>query len=157
MAAVRKPSRKVLRSLCAQPHADDGVDPREWVKVKAERSGRKAARKARQLCSQVAEALDQVLAGDCSDDLLRDLQVVAVEPAPDASRLLVTVRMPASAPVESLAAPGLILDRLARASGRLRCAVAAAITRKRTPTLGFRLAIPVGDGGGPAVDKPLSP
>lgn len=139
---LKKPSQKTLRSLCAQPHPDDGVEPREWAKDG--RSGRKTSRKAWQLCGQVAEALGQVLAGDCDDDVLRDLQVVAVEPAPDASRLMVTVRMDPPSPAEEMISPTLVLDRLARASGRLRCEVAAAITRKRTPTLGFRLALPTG-------------
>ena len=144
---LRKPSQKQLRSLCAQPHPDDGLEPREWLKEG--RSGRKTSRKAWQLCGQVAEALGQVLAGDCGDDVLRNLQVVAVEPAPDASRLLVTVCVQ---PPSEVISPALVLERLARASGRLRCEVAAAITRKRTPTLGFRLALPVGDKqGGPVV------
>jgi hypothetical protein len=46
------------------------------------------ARKDLQLCRQVAETLQLVL-GDCGDDVLRDLHVVRVVPAPDASQLLV--------------------------------------------------------------------
>jgi ribosome-binding factor A len=140
----RKVSRKRLRGLCAEVHPDDGVEPREWLKEG--RSGRKTHRKAWQLCGQVAEALGAALAGDCGDDVLRDLQVVAVEPGPDASRLLVTVRL--DPPPESVR-PELVLDRLAQASGRLRCAVAAAITRRRTPTLAYRLALPAGGEAAP--------
>ena len=47
-------------------------------------------RKALQLCHQVAETLEEVLA-ECGDGLLQALRVLDVEPAPDASRLLVTL------------------------------------------------------------------
>jgi ribosome-binding factor A len=95
-------------------------------------------RKAIQLCHQVAETLEEVLA-ECGDSVLQDLRVVDVEPAPDASRLLVTV-----------AVDGSLLDRqdrvrvhehLVRASGHLRSEVASAITRKRAPVLVYRLAM----------------
>ncbi len=136
-------SRRRLRRLCAEVHPDDGQEPREWWKDG--RSGRKTHRKAWQLCGQVAEALGQALAGDCGDDVLRNLQVLAVEPGPDASRLVVTVRVD---PPSELIRPELVLERLAGASGRLRCAIAAAITRRRTPTLVYRLAVPAGGEAG---------
>ncbi len=47
-----------------------------------------------QLCHQVAETLEEVLA-ECGDVVLQDLRVLDVEPAPDASRLLVTVAVDA--------------------------------------------------------------
>jgi ribosome-binding factor A len=136
---AKKPSRRRLRGLCADVHPDDGLEPREWMKQG--RSGRAGRRKAWQLCAQVAEALSEALAGDCGDDVLRNLQVVGVEPGPDGSRLLVTVRVD---PPSDEVRPELVLERLAQASGRLRCAVAAAITRRRTPTLMYRLALPAG-------------
>jgi ribosome-binding factor A len=135
----KKPSLKRLRSLCAEIHPDDGADPRDWSKDG--RPARKVRRKTRQLCGQVAEALAASLAGACNDDVLRDLQVVGVEPAPDASRLLVTVRVD---PPSATVGPVQVLEHLDRANGRLRCEVAAAITRKRAPVLAFRVA--VGDG-----------
>ena len=52
-----------------------------------------------QLCRQVAETLDEVLA-DCGDGVLRGLRVATVMPYPNASRLLVTV-----APVDGRMAP----------------------------------------------------
>jgi ribosome-binding factor A len=88
----------------------------------------------------VAEALASVLAGDCGDDVLRNLQVVTVEPAPDASRLRVTVRV--EPPSETIR-PFQVLERLEHAAGRLRCEVAAAITRKRAPALAFRVALDI--------------
>jgi len=94
-------------------------------------------RKALQLCHQVAETLEEVLA-DCGDGLLQALRVVDVEPAPDASRLLVTVA------VDGLPREEVDLDlvhrHLAHASGHLRSEVATAITRKRAPVLVYRLA-----------------
>jgi ribosome-binding factor A len=132
---LRKPSRKVLRSLCAEVHPDDGIDPRELARRGGPRG--KPRRKVEQLCRQVAETLDSALAAE-RDDVLQGLQVVSVAPAPDASRLLVTVRAVAA---PSAVDPGLVLDRLARASPRLRCEVAAAITRRKAPTLTYRLAV----------------
>jgi ribosome-binding factor A len=128
------PSRKRLRSLCAEVHPDDGSDPR--VFFSKDGSSAKPRHKARQLCRQVAEVLDSLLAGHSGDDLLQELAVVAVEPAPDASRLLVTVSLRPSAIPPDLAA---ILTNLDRASGWLRSEVASAITRKRAPLLVYRI------------------
>lgn len=99
-------------------------------------------RKDLQLCRQVADTLHSVL-GDCGDDCLRDLHVVRVVPAPDASQLLVIV---GSAPGETPAEPRAVLERLkARAPG-FRAEVARAITRKRAPSLLFEyLAGPGGE------------
>jgi ribosome-binding factor A len=82
-----------------------------------------------------ADTLGLVLSGECDDDLLRSLHVVAVTPAPDASQLLVIV-----APVLSgeKLEPAQVLGRLAACAGRLRSEVAAAISRRRTPRLAFQ-------------------
>jgi hypothetical protein len=40
-----------------------------------------------QLCHQVAETLNCVLSGECRDEVLQNLQVLGVEPAPNASQL----------------------------------------------------------------------
>ncbi len=123
-----------MRSLCAEVHPDDGIDPRESARG---HSHKKTNRHARQLCRQVAETLGGVLASD-NDDVLRNLQVVAVVPAPDASRLLVTVGAP---PGFGNVNPADVLARLGRASGKLRCEVAAAITRKKAPVLVYRVLV----------------
>jgi len=86
--------------------------------------------KTAQLCRQVFRALSLAL-GDCADDVVRDLVLHDVTPAPDASRLLVRVGLPAGAPVTDA------LAHLEQASGFLRAQVAAAITRKRAPELLF--------------------
>ena len=141
MSNPRKRARGITRALCAEAGQDDGLDPREMLRRKA-RAARPNAprrdRKAMQLGRQVAETLDAVFAGDSRDDTLRGLRVVSVVPAPDASRLLVTV-----APLPPLDGfdPAAALERLARASGRLRSEVASAITRKHAPVLSYRLVL----------------
>ncbi len=106
-------------------------------------SKRKTDRKARQLCSQVADTLSYVLSGECGDEVLRSLLVVAVDPTPDAAQLAVTVCQDSSA--DPVAAQE-VLSRLSAASGKLRAAVASAITRKRAPKLLFRLLPPLRQG-----------
>ena len=100
----------------------------------------KATRKANQLCRQVAETLDLVLAGDCHCDLLQSLHVISVVPAPNASRLLVTVA--ANLPKEDFDRQQ-IQQRLEEQSGRLRSEIAAAINRKRVPALCFNVIGPL--------------
>jgi ribosome-binding factor A len=95
----------------------------------------KLNRKAQQLGQQVAETLGQVLAG-LDDDVLRDLYVVSAEPAPDASRYVVTL---AALPADGFD-PVRVLERLEHAAGRLRAEVASAITRRRAPLLAYRFA-----------------
>jgi hypothetical protein len=68
-----------------------------------------------------------------------------VTPAAGANRLLVTVDLPASAPWVT---GDLARERLERAAGLLRCAVAAAIRRRRAPELAFHIV-----RAGPAMDE----
>lgn len=128
----RKPSRRQLLSSCADLGPDDGVDPRTLFRKP---SGRVSNRKALQLCGQVGRTLNEVLAA-CGDDSLRELIVASVRPAPTSARLLVTVCPAVRGPID----PSLVLERLQRASGLLRREVAAAIHRRKTPELTFRVA-----------------
>jgi ribosome-binding factor A len=89
-----------------------------------------ADRKLAQLCAQAEEALSLALAGECEDPRLHQLSVQHVNPAPDASRLLVVV---ASANQET----DEVYLALERASGLLRSAVASELHRRRTPMLSF--------------------
>lgn len=117
------------------PCAEDGLDPREFLRRTA---GKRGGRKTQQLCGQVGDALNYAFAAVANDDVLRDLCVVAVQPAPDESRLLVTVGplLAGSCDVQQ------VMDHLQRAGGRLRSEVASAIHRKRVPQLIFRLSYP---------------
>jgi len=98
--------------------------------------------KTAQLCRQVLRAVSMALA-DSGDDVLRELVVHDVEPAPDAGRLMVNVGFSASAGVTSVVE---VLGRLEQASSFLRREVAGAVTRKRAPELMFRFVAGAGKG-----------
>jgi ribosome-binding factor A len=144
----QRPSEEEVSRFCAQLGEEDGEDPHPLKRRAAHRKkgssdptqSRRFQRKACQLCRQVAETLDEVLA-DCGDEILRGLRVTTVAPYPDASRLMVAV-----APVDGRLAPAtgpkVVIEHLERASGHLRFEIAAAVTRKRTPILLYRLAEP---------------
>jgi ribosome-binding factor A len=123
----RKVSRRDLLRACAEAGPGDGLDPRY---DRPDSPHKVANRKAVQLSGQVADTLALVLAGD-ADDVLRDLLVVAVTPAPNSSRLLVTVAADAD--------PDAVRGRLDRARARLRGEIASAIHRRRVPDLTFRV------------------
>ena len=108
--------------------------------VSSQAQGGRLERKVCQLCRQVAESLDEVLA-DCGDGVLRGLRVTTVVPCPNASRLLVTVA-PVDGRLAPEAGPKVVMDHLERASGHLRYEIAASVTRKRAPLLFYRLAEP---------------
>jgi ribosome-binding factor A len=125
----RKISRRQLLASCAEVRADDGRDPRL---DRREGSAKVPNRKALQLCAQVARTLMGVFA-DCGDDVLRDLDIESVTPAPNASRLLVTVRP--LVPVET----AIVRERLEHARAKLRSEAVAAIHRRRAPDLLFHV------------------
>ena len=128
----RQPSRKDMAPLADQLGPEDGLDPRL---VRPDLTGRTIRRNTLQLCGQVARTLGEALAA-CADEILRDLHVVGVVPAAGGGRLLVTVaRSPSATPW----ADDLIAQHLANAQGLLRSEVAAAINRRRTPELIFRV------------------
>jgi len=132
MRSPRHVRRRFAQPLCAQLGPDDGVDPRTMSRGS---HGKIANRKARQLCAQILKTLSLVLQGECNDDLLRDLLVESVVPAPDSSRLLVTV---VPSPATGAVSPGPMMERLAQATGKLRAEVAGAIHRRKVPELIFR-------------------
>ncbi|REJ80250.1 MAG: ribosome-binding factor A [Planctomycetota bacterium] len=95
---------------------------------------RRADRKTLQLCGQVADTLNYVLSGELDDDVLRNFYVDSVQPAPDASRLLVAV-----APLDPSdeTPPDVVIRQLEFNTPRIRSAVASAISRRKTPELSF--------------------
>ena len=135
--ALDRRTREQMLAQCGEIHEDDGMDPREFFK--AGRVHKKQDRKARQLCRQVAETIDQIFAGETNDDVLRALRVSHVVPAPDSSRLLVTLC--ADCPPQHFDR-SLVEERLALCKGRLRCEVTAAITRRKAPVLVFNVLAP---------------
>ena len=135
--ALDRRTREQMLKLCGEIHEEDGVDPREFFKPG--RGPRKQDHKAKQLCRQVEETLDQVLSGETSDPRLGCLRVVSVQPAPDSSRRLVTVM--ADCPTGEFARDE-TERRLQASAGRLRTTVAMANTRRKASTLAFVLLGP---------------
>ena len=107
---------------------DDGLDPRRFFDRRVAHQG---GRKALQLCRQIERALSMAL-GDSQDDLLRELMVESVVPAPTSRRLLVTL---VASNLEASHAD--LLGRLHAATPWLRGEIATAICRKRVPELTF--------------------
>jgi ribosome-binding factor A len=94
---------------------------------------RRAQRKTAQLCRQAYRTLSSSIFA--SHSALLDVSVMSVEPAPDASRLLVTLQIGAAAEA-SIEEIEQAIDQVAP---RLRAELAADITRKRAPELTFCL------------------
>jgi ribosome-binding factor A len=126
--------RRLPRPFADEAEREDFLELSGRPPSSHERGG--AGRKTLQLCSQVADTLNHVLSGQ-RDDVLRDLQVMSVVPAPNASQLLVTV-YPVSA-ADTTFDDEEIQGHLLAAVGRLRGEVAASITRKKTPKLLFQI------------------
>jgi len=93
-------------------------------------------RKTAQLCTQVQRALELALLGACSDDVLMELRVAAVEPAAGSRRLRVVFAVP-----ESVAGLGreAIEERLRAARDVLVEEVVQSIHRRKCPELVFEL------------------
>ncbi len=111
---------------CDELLPGDGLDPRFDTNGPKKVSNRKAL----QLCSQVFNSLSLALA-ECSNDVLRELQLESVVPAPDSSQLLVTVSTKGSTMETGMMLQG--------AMGKLRSEIAASINRKRVPQLKFNI------------------
>jgi ribosome-binding factor A len=113
---------------CDDIREGDGLDP----KLESHPRRNVANRKALQLCAQVMATLN-VAFNQSVDDIVRDLQVEIVIPAPDSTQLLVTVVHPGDVSANK------ILESLKQASGWLRSEVAKSISRKRVPQIKYRV------------------
>lgn len=112
--------------------SDDGQDPKQFFDRRTwNEQARKAGRKALQLCEQVKTSLHGILAA-CADDVVRDLLVLAVEPAPHTGRLRIAV---AVAPTADAVSRDEALSRLYAVGGWVRSEVASAIHRRKAPEL----------------------
>ena len=124
--ASRRFSSKPPTDLCSEWTADDGIDPRFAPRHS---HGKISNRKSLQLCRQVERVLSVLLEGE----ILRDLTVQSVMPAPDSSRMLVTF---------IYHGPQTMADVLTALRGnyaRLRAGIAASIHRRKTPELSFQV------------------
>jgi len=115
------------RSDLIEEDLDDSVFFR---RRESRRTSPRHAHKDHQLCAQVAALIATALY-ELDDPVLSGLMVATVAPAPDASRLLVTVLDPASHPAD------LVVAHLFGIRGHLRAEIALGITRKRVPELAF--------------------
>ena len=112
--------------------------------LRGERSSRNSSKvdhRATMFCRQVQRALMLALAGDIHDEMLQQLIVESVQPAPTCNHLLVELGVPTglSAPI------GEWLAGLERVKPVLRHAIAQTSSRKRVPDLSFILVSPDGD------------
>lgn len=131
-AGLSRKDLDVMRSLVGTLIPEDGSDTRRRCKSEPGDGG--ADRKTRQLCGQVARALNLAL-GESHDRVLQSALVVQVTPDPDASRLRVLLAHPEAEPAE-------IMAHAEAASAWLRAQVAQAIARKLVPGLVFQPAPP---------------
>ncbi|MGE3998933.1 MAG: hypothetical protein AB7I48_01855 [Planctomycetaceae bacterium] len=88
----------------------------------------------------MSQTLSYVLSGECHDDVLRSLYVENVVPAPDSSRLLVTLSV---LDKDDTTPTAVILTKLAAVHGKLRSEVAHSISRRKAPELIFNVVRPV--------------
>lgn len=133
---MSKRTRASLQRHSAQLGPDDCIDPRDYFKTNSNRQ--KANRKTQQLCRQVHRTLELVL-GDCDDESLLSAFIVDVKPAPDSSRLLVTVCIDQPKPTVCHAQ---MMQRLIAQTSRLRHEISQSIHRKKVPSLVFQIAMP---------------
>jgi ribosome-binding factor A len=96
-------------------------------------------RKALQLCAQVQESLYWILGSEVGHEDLGLLMVVSVEPAPDDSRLLVTLALPEDMDFAEMT------NELHESAKAIRSEVAGSINRRKAPELFYRL-VPMGQG-----------
>jgi len=104
-----------------------------------ERRGRGDARGAARAIGPLRREIERTLIcglAAARDPRLRDLMILGVDPAPDASCFQVTVAPPAPLDPDAAAA---LMDSLRAARGTLRAELARSLQRKRTPELRFAL------------------
>jgi ribosome-binding factor A len=134
MALSRK-ERDAMRALCGEIHEEDGVDPRDFFQAGGS-DRHKHDYATLRLCAQVRQTLELSLPGALGDVGLT-LRVESVTPAPDASRLLVSIATEVLTTEEDRR---LITRRLVELTPWIRSEVASAITRRKAPGLVYALA-----------------
>lgn len=115
-----------------RPLTEEDLDDSVFFRRRERHGSPRHRHKDQQLAAQVAAIIGAALA-TLDDPRLASLIVASAAPAPDASRMLVTV-----VDLDGDAGPlDELLARLHRVRGALRAEVAAGITRKRAPELTF--------------------
>lgn len=129
--------RGLAGSDLAQSETQDGGEIADSLIQRA--TAPRLDRKALQLCRQIERELSLILSGELNDDRVRDLLIVSVSPFPNINLLLVTLQAAEVCSQEEL----LKLDAvLATHKATIRSEVAAAICRRKTPDLCFRVINP---------------
>ena len=122
---------------CGKLHEDDGVDPRTYFKTKR---NRKENRKTKQLCRQVARTVNLCL-NDCDDPIVQAMFLVAVQPAPDSSCLLLHLECD----VDDFDFEVAMLA-IRQQTARLQFEISRSIHRKRVPNLTYSVSMSGGLG-----------
>jgi ribosome-binding factor A len=125
---LRSPHRDVV---CPEDELDPGLFFDEA------RRSRKSSRKVGQLCKQVERAVVVTLA-DWGGDEVAEAWVQAVEPAPDAGRLRITVVL---GPAQGTGDLDAARAAFVRATPAFRNGVARSIHRKRVPEIVFEVRL----------------
>lgn len=137
---MRRPNtQRGQAALCAQLHEEDGKSLRQRHRNADQHAQRrKHAKKRAQLMHQIGQSVAMTLpelSAEHDDLELAGLYVHSVTPAPDASRLRITlcplIPPTPDEPLDLLATQA----KLERCRGALRAAIARDIHRKRTPEL----------------------
>jgi hypothetical protein len=131
--------QKDAAHCCAEFGAEDGIDPRY---ITTQHARKKSSRKDLQLCKEATRIVSLVLTGETGQPLLRDLQVLSVQPERE-GQLCVTVGHYAA---DIQVSDTEILDALKSVQGLLRTALAQALHRKHTPALSFQYVGVLGKG-----------
>jgi len=119
--------------LCADIGPEDGIDPR----LAARAMHRKTKNhKGRQLGKEARHILSMIFAGELSDPIFQDLEVIDVTPTDDGQFLIVSLVLIDDS-IETSEAR--ILEKCHALNGYLRSAIAWSVKRKRVPMLKFEL------------------
>jgi len=121
------------KQLCEELGPEDGMDPRILARSMMEKPKQ---HKAKQLCKEAKHSLSLVLAGELSDPVLQNLDVVDVTTDENGQFLLVTLSHVASGLTLS---DMCIENKLQTIQGFLRAQIAQSVKRKRVPALKFRI------------------
>jgi ribosome-binding factor A len=126
---------KEIGNLCAELGPDDGIDPRIIARA-MDRKPR--GHKSEQLSKQALHTLSMVFAGELTDPVFEELEILDVTGSDDGQFLTVTfsVSNPELLPAESL-----ILEKCKSIQGYLRSTIARSVQRKRIPALKFKIVL----------------
>jgi len=131
-----KPRNRTERSMlecCEELHVDDGISPRHQNNKTPNQKNQSTER----LCSQVQKAVRMAIAEYCLNTALSQWDAVSVIQE-DGSPTLIIDMMQVTGEPESAPVINRLLDKY---KSSIRRTIAETITRKRTPSIRFRLVV----------------